>query len=36
MSMRGTTERAEIYISDLKAEHLKVERKYFSGGQNDK
>ena len=29
MSMRGTTERAEIYISDLKAEHLKVERKFF-------
>ncbi|EAO1147675.1 MULTISPECIES: hypothetical protein [Enterobacterales] len=29
MSMRGTTERAEIYISDLKAEHLKSGKEIF-------
>ncbi|EFR8653073.1 MULTISPECIES: hypothetical protein [Enterobacteriaceae] len=31
MSMRGTTERAEIYISDLKAEHLKSGKEIFLG-----
>ena len=31
MSMRGTTERAEIYISDLKSEHLKSGKEMFLG-----
>ncbi len=31
MSMRGTTERAEIYISDFKAEHLKSGKEIFLG-----
>ncbi|EAW1095364.1 hypothetical protein LAD51_27145 [Klebsiella pneumoniae] len=31
MSMRGTTERAEIYISDLKSEHLKSGKEIFLG-----
>ncbi|UZL65950.1 hypothetical protein JMX38_02020 (plasmid) [Klebsiella pneumoniae] len=29
MSMRGTTERAEKYISDLKSEHLKSGKEIF-------
>ncbi|ENY6222425.1 hypothetical protein ACFZE0_004481 [Salmonella enterica] len=31
MSMRGTTERAEKYISDLKSEHLKSGKEIFLG-----
>ncbi|HAL0607104.1 TPA: hypothetical protein H4D70_004207 [Escherichia coli] len=31
MSMRGATERAEIYISDLKSEHLKSGKEMFLG-----